>query len=113
MISFGLHEFLRNFISPCVPITVIEITFSFPTEQSPPRIEPPKCSNACFIPEYKSLIQVQSVLAGTTKPILTPMILLHPLEIKSDTLLATAFHPISKAEIVSLLNEHFQLMNQY
>ena len=103
IISFGLHELLRNFISPCFPRAVIEITFSFPAEQSPPRIKPPKWSKARFIPVYKSLIQIQSVFDGTTNPILTPIILLHPLEIKSDTLHATAFHPMSKAEIVSSL----------
>ena len=107
IISFGLHAFLRNFNFPCVPRTVIEIIRSFPMEQSPPRITPPKCFSARFIPLYKLLIQIQSVLGGITNPILIPIILLHPLEIKSDILLATAFHPMSKAEIESSLKWTF------
>ena len=65
--------------------------FSFPFEQSPPRINPPYSFNALFIPLYTSSTQIHSVLAGRTRLIVIPIVFLLPLDNKSEILLITAF----------------------
>ena len=83
-----------------MPSAVIEIIFSFPKEQSPPRIIPPYSFSAVFIPSYKSSTQTHSVLEGKIKLIVIPKVFLLPLDNKSEMLLTTAFHPRSFAQIV-------------
>ena len=58
-----------------MPIAVIEIIFSFPNEQSPPRIIPPYFFKALSIPLYNSSTHTHSVLAGKIRLIVIPIVL--------------------------------------
>ena len=108
IISPGLHAFLLNSSSPWIPNAVIEMIFSFPFEQSPPRINPPYSFNALFMPLYTSSTQIHSVRTGRTRLIVIPIVFLLPLDNKSEMLLTTAFHPRSWGQILTVSYTHLR-----